>query len=249
MLGLSALPSNLGGTDFAWGGARTGIGSQVPSLLTQTAMYLGSTGGVADGDALYVVAGGGNNVRTTLETLAISSQDTFASIIGAAALQYANDIGNIVDGLQDAGAEHIIVWNTPNLGVVPAVTSQGAGAAYLGSLVSSTFNSVLGLRLSSETDIQTFDLFGLASQAAANGFTNTSDACGAASNAAVCPNISKALFWDGIHPTTAAHSFLAGQMFALAVPEPETWALMLAGLGFITYRARRRTATPVLAAA
>ncbi len=250
MLGLSALPSLLpGGTNFAFGGARTGAGSQVPSLLSQTAMYLGGTGGVADGEALYVVAGGGNNVRSTLETLAISNPATFASIIGAAAWQYAVDIGNIVDSLQSAGAKNIIVWNAPNLGVVPAVTAQGPQASYLGSLVSQSFNDMLGIRLGFETGVQTFDLFGLASQAAAKGFTNTTDACGAASNAAVCPDISTALFWDGIHPTTAAHRLIAENMFATAVPEPETWALMLAGLGFITYRARRRAAAPVLAAA
>ena len=246
MLGLSALASNLGGTDYAFGGARTGAGSPVPSLLTQTAMYLGGTGGVADANALYVVAGGGNNVRSTLETLAVSNPATFASVIGAAAWQYANDIGNIVDSLQAAGAKNIIVWNAPNLGVVPAVTSQGAVAAYLGSLVSQSFNDMLGIRMGFETGVQTFDLFGLAGQAAANGFTNTTDACGAPSNSGVCPDISTALFWDGIHPTTAAHSFLAGQMFALAVPEPETWALMLLGLGFIGYRTRRRTEAAAL---
>jgi len=240
MLGLSALASNLGGTDYAFGGARTGAGSPVPSLLTQTAMYLGSTSGVADANGLYVVAGGGNNVRTTLETLAVSNPATFASVIGAAAWQYANDIGNIVDSLQAAGAKNIIVWNAPNLGVVPAVTSQGPVSAYLGSLVSQSFNDMLGIRMGFETGVQTFDLFGLVGQAAANGFTNTTDACGAPSNSGVCPDISTALFWDGIHPTTAAHNFLAGQMFALAVPEPETWASMLLGLGFIGYRTRRR---------
>jgi outer membrane lipase/esterase len=187
------------------------------------------------------VAGGGNNVRTTLETLAASPSSSFDSIVFGAAAQYAIDVGNIVDSLQAAGAKHIIVWNAPNLGVAPAVTAGGPVSSFAGTAVANSFNALLGLRLASEVGVQTFDLFGLASQAAANGFTNTTDACGAASNANVCTDISKALFWDGIHPTTAAHNFLAGQMFALAVPEPETWALMLMGLGFVGYRTRRRT--------
>ena len=249
MLGLSALPSLIpGGTNFAFGGATTSTGSPVPSLMTQTAMFLGGTGGVAPSDALYVVAGGGNNIRATLTALAgVSDAGTFNSIVSAAALQYATDIGNIVDNLQAAGAQDIIVWNAPNLGVAPAVTSIGFGA--IGTIVSGSFNAALAGRLASETGIKTFDLFGLAAQAAANGFTNTTDACGAPSNGGVCPNISQALFWDGIHPTTAAHHLIAERMLVTAVPEPETWALMLMGLGFITYRARRRTVAPVLAAA
>lgn len=245
MLGLSLTPSVMGGSNYAFGGARTGVGSPTPSLIDQTSMFLTSHSGVASSSALYVVAGGGNNVRTTLDTLLTTAPTSFASVIGAAAYQYANDIGSIVDRLQLGGAKNIIVWNAPNLGVVPAVTSiepYAPGISGLASQVSQSFNYMLGLRLGGEVGVKTFDLYGIAAQAAAKGFTNTSDACGALSNAAKCTDINKALFWDGIHPTTAAHNLIAQQMFITAVPEPETWALMLAGLGFIGYRARRRTA-------
>ncbi|QSJ14523.1 hypothetical protein JYQ62_21710 [Nostoc sp. UHCC 0702] len=39
------------------------------------------------------------------------------------------------------------------------------------------------------------------------GLTNVTKAC--VSNLATCDNPNKFLFWDGIHPTTAAHRILA----------------------------------------
>src|ERR1700693_4280132 len=66
--GLSANPSVLGGTDYAFGGATTGTLSPgglfspfPPSLETQVAFFLSQHGNAAPSDALYVIAGGGNN--------------------------------------------------------------------------------------------------------------------------------------------------------------------------------------------
>lgn len=240
-LGLSLTPSLLGGTNYAFGGAQTSFyqpGLSTPSLTMQTGMYLTDKGGTADATGLYVVAGGGNNIRATLLAVLADPGNAYA-IIGAAAMQFATDIGNIVDSLQGAGAKDIIVWNAPNLGITPAVTA--AGGAGLGTLISQSFNDVLTWRLSSEIDVKTFDLFGLAGQAAANGFTNTTDACGAI-NPTCNTDMSKNLFWDGIHPTTAAHSLIAENMYVTAVPEPETFVLMAIGLGLVALRVRRRAA-------
>ena len=51
MLGLSATPSLLGGTDYAFGGAQTGTGLVPPGLETQAAVFLSAHRGVAPGDA------------------------------------------------------------------------------------------------------------------------------------------------------------------------------------------------------
>ncbi|MDQ5945187.1 MAG: outer rane lipase/esterase, partial [Pseudomonadota bacterium] len=49
------------------------------------------------------------------------------------------------------------------------------------------------------------------------------------------------LFWDSIHPTALGHRIIADAAFnVLAVPEPETYALLLAGLGLMGAVARRR---------
>jgi outer membrane lipase/esterase len=255
-MGLNPLPSLAGGTNYAFGGATTS-GGLIPSLLAQVAAPVSSglpgyltkqTNGKADPDALYVIAGGGNNARDTFAALATNSNfGSIGSIAGAAASQYANDIGNIVDMLQDAGAKNIIVWNTPNIGTAPAITSgvpftlSGLTGAQLGSLVSGTMNGALQTRLAGETGVKTFDLYGLAAKATQNGFTNTTDACGAPSNASKCLDIDKALFWDGIHPTTAGHTFIASQMAVLAaVPEPSEIAMMVVGLFVVAGIARRR---------
>lgn len=256
-MGLNPLPSLAGGTNYAFGGATTS-GGFIPSLLAQVAAPVSSglpgylttqTNGKADPNALYVIAGGGNNARNTFASLAMNSNfGSIGSIAGAAASQYANDIGNIVDMLQGAGAKNIIVWNTPNLGTAPAIasgvpfTASGLTGVQLGSLVSGTMNGALQTRLAGETGVKTFDLYGLAAKAAQNGFTNTTDACGAPSNSGKCPvDIDAALFWDGIHPTTAGHAFIASQMAVLAaVPEPSEMAMMIAGLVLVAGIARRR---------
>lgn len=245
-LSLPLAPSLAGGGDFAFGGATTGAGSQLPSLLTQTGQYLGATGGVASADALYVIAGGGNNARAALTAIGAQPANALA-IVAAAAASFAADIGSMVDQLQAAGAQHIVVWNTPNLGLAPAVAATGFGAT--GSFLAGAMNGTLAARLTGEAGVSTFDLFGFGTQIAANpaafGFTNVTDACGAVANA----NCSQYAYWDGIHPTTAAHLAIANAMVAVTVPipEPETWALMAFGLVAVAWGTRHRAKTAVAA--
>jgi phospholipase/lecithinase/hemolysin len=254
-LGLSAMPVLAGGTNFAFGGARTGPlnpnglldpGAFPPSLLTQVATFLGATGGVAPSTALYVIAGGGNNARSALEAIAKDPANALA-IIGDASQAYAADVKAMVDSLQQGGATDIIVWNTPNLGLAPAVLSQPAPppgfptASQTGTLVSATMNQALAVALAGEDGVTTFDLFGLLTAINANpaayGFSNATDACGAVPGCA--PN--DYLFWDGIHPTAAGHRVLANAMLeTAAVPEPSTYALLAAGLLLLLVFARRR---------
>ena len=49
------------------------------------------------------------------------------------------------------------------------------------------------------------------------------------------------MFWDGIHPTAKTHAILGGAMAVVAVPEPETWALLCVGIIVVGF-ARRRAA-------
>lgn len=245
MLGVPLTASLAGGGDFAFGGATTGVGSPLPSLLAQTQQYLAATGGVAAADALYVIAGGGNNARAALDAIGAQPPANALAIVAGAAASFAADIGAMVDQLQAAGAQHIVVWNTPNLGLAPAVVA-GGGASF-GSFLAGTMNGALAARLTGEVGVSTFDLFGLGGQLATNpaafGFTNVTDACGAVANA----NCSQYAYWDGIHPTTAAHSAIADAMYAatVPVPEPETWALMAFGLVAVAWVSRRRTQAAV----
>ena len=123
-LGVSAAPSLAGGTNYAFGGATTGPDpSSFPySLLTQANQYLASTGGTAASSALYVVAGGGNDARAALSAIAANPASAPA-VIAATAASFVANVLTIVNNLNSAGAQHIIVWDTPNLGLAPAVVA------------------------------------------------------------------------------------------------------------------------------
>jgi outer membrane lipase/esterase len=244
-LGAYAAPSIAGGGNWAYGGARTSVDGSYygfpPSLKTQAAGYLSVNGNMASATGLYVVAGGGNDARDALQAAALDPGNASA-IIAAAAATYAADTGSIVDSLQAAGAKHIVVWDAPNIGVVPAVLAQGPMASFLGNLVSASMSAALTARMSGEAGVTLFDIYGLgtawASNPAAYGFTNVVDACGAKF---ICDPSTYA-FWDGIHPTSGGHALIANAMLAaiVPVPEPETYALMFVGLAFVAWRARRR---------
>jgi outer membrane lipase/esterase len=242
-LGLAAAPSLLNGTNFAFGGATTSGPGFPYSLTAQVGQFLAGANNVAPADALYVVAGGGNNARAAGGALATPGL-SFAQqvgIISSNASNYATDIGTIVDSLQAAGAHNIIVWNTPNLGLSPFAGATGTQG--IGALLSATMNNALDYRLATEVGVKTFDIFGLVSVIAANpgayGVTNTSNACGAPSNNC---DPATALFWDGIHPTAKGHQLIASAMLVTAVPEPESFALLSAGLLVVGFAVRRRKA-------
>jgi outer membrane lipase/esterase len=114
LLGLNADPSLLGGTDFAFGGAQTGpvgpislSGATVPpSLETQVALFLAQHGDTAPSTALYIVAGGGEDVLHALTTIEGCGDHLgcINGVIRSTAVSFAEDIGTIVSALQLAGA-------------------------------------------------------------------------------------------------------------------------------------------------
>lgn len=237
-LGLQALPSLAGGSNYAYGGAVTRGGLYPPSLRDQVGLYLGSAAADA-ADTLFVIAGGGNNARDALQ--AISGGANPLLTVDRTARRFAEDVGLMVDQLQAAGAYDIVVWNTPDLGLVPAVTALGSDAITLGSTVSGALNGALDARLAGEIGVVGFDLAGLVGQVvadpAAYGLDNVTDACGALAGC----DPSTFLYWDGIHPTSAGHAIVRDAMLATVgvVPEPGTALLFIAGsAGLLAWRRR-----------
>jgi outer membrane lipase/esterase len=233
--GLAATPSLLGGTNFAFAGARTGGPDvPVPTLTTQGQLFLGSTGGQAPADALYVIAEVGNDARDALA--AIAGGADVAATITAAAEAYAAHLGQLVDTLRAAGATQFLVFDNVNLGLVPAVQAMGSDASHLATAITASMNQALLGRLHDEAGVSVFDTFAFLSNVVqdpgAFGFTNATDACAAVAGA----DCSTYVFWDGLHPTAALHERIA----IAAVPESQTAVMFAAGLAVLVLVRRRR---------
>lgn len=222
-----AVPSLLGGDDFAFGGARAATDIDVPSATTQLSLFL-ARGVKVHGDDLFIIAVGGNDLRDTLSAVsaaAAGDPSTIPGIVGTAAQNFAAAVGAMVDTLQARGARHILVWNTPNLGLAPAVRFQDAlyptlHVAATATQIAGAFNGALAARLARERGVTVFDLFGTVGDFVAHkekyGFVNVTDAAGAVPG--VDPDTY--LFWDGIHPTAHGHAALARAVL-------DAWAAVL----------------------
>jgi outer membrane lipase/esterase len=248
-LGLAgfAAPSLGGGGDYAYGGARTTVDGSFfgfpPSATSQVNGFLAGQASIAS-DGLYIVAVGLNDARATAD--AIAGGAPAAQTIAANAAAYATGIGNIVASLKAKGATNIVVWNTPLSGGMPAVNVAGPVASGLANSISLSFNSALNARLAGEpAGVSVFDAYGLVTSISSNpstyGLTNGTDACGAV----VGCDVSKYLYWDGIHLTAKGHTLLADALLkqvsvnAGAVPEPTSWAFMICGFGLVGMQMRR----------
>ncbi len=215
-LGFSLTPSSTGGNDYAVGGATTvGVkNSQVP-------LYLTNVGGAASPTALYVLLAGGND-----------------GLGGGNPITAAGNMITTINNLKAAGAQNFLVANLPNLALTPAQLGNPNA-----QLFSQTFNSALasGLALITGATIFGLDLYALVNQTVANpgayGFTNVNTACW--NGVTVCATPNSYLFWDSIHPTTAAHGLLANAAL-LVIPEPGTASLLIVGLIVLASWRRRQ---------
>lgn len=239
-LGLSAAPSLAGGGNYAFGGARSGSATagQTPGMIDQLGMYLADSKGQASANTLYVLEGGGNDARDILGA-AMLGLDPTALILG-----YASNVASIVSQLHAAGAEEFLLWNVPNIGLSPLVAQLGgsAAASYFVALMNQALDSALAMLDAEITDgIHLYDAYaglnGIVANPKASGFANVTDIC--ALDAACVNDPSGYVFWDGLHPTTAAHAVMAQQALG-ELPEPGSLLLvLLGGFGLAAIRRRR----------
>lgn len=210
-------------TNYAFGGANTGSANTtipgvqgLPGLEQQIDSFTAANTS-ADPNALYVVWAGANDYL---------SGNTINPAVPV------NNLSTAVSSLANSGAENIVVVNLPDLGKIPATSSD--------PLISSTLNTVSAVHnaglsasldvLSQQTDtniiqVDVNSLFNRAIAIPAEfGFTNVTDAC--LTDNSVCSNPNEYLFWDTIHPTTKAHQLVGELAFSAieseTVPEPST---------------------------
>ncbi len=238
-LGLTANAALGGGTNFAFGGAPTGLPltSTSPTLTIQlNTYYLPAVGGVADPNALYVVWGGGNDVRA-------------GNISGS-----VTNLSAIITTLAGAGAQNFVVPNLPDIGLTPEAVAGGPAVVAGATFLSTTFNSQLAAALpvlESSLSINIFDVdvYAFLNSVIANpglyGMTNTTGRCypgptGVGGGVGTeCANPDEYLFWDGIHPTAAAHAALGDFATAAVIPVPPAVILLISALAALGGLRRR----------
>jgi phospholipase/lecithinase/hemolysin len=198
--------------NYAVAGARAqGVGAVKPSFGDQVEKYLGVAGGTADPRALYVVQFGGNDIRDALES-AQTGGDPIAVIGGAIqALAYNITL------LSNAGARKFLIANAPNLGKVPVIGFVGAQvpAEQLSVAYNAALDGLLVQLAASGLEIYRIDLFSFLDAATEMphglGFADAMTPCLQVFEApatGVCEDADQRLFWDGLHPTRAAHRLL-----------------------------------------
>ena len=193
----------------------------LPGLLPQVASY---TAGAVDPDALYGLWAG------TIDYLFL---DTFDP---------NGPVGNItaaVNQLSEAGAQHFLLVNLPDLGNLPITEALGLPLESRDFLNAATagHNQLLAeavdnFNAAGDISVSLLDVNELFDRIAAGelGLANTVDACLSTPNCMGDPTVqSTFLFWDEVHLTTAANRLVADA--ALTTIEPRTIPEPVMGLG------------------
>ncbi len=256
--GLEVRPSSAGGTNFAYGGARTTYnreeqdetkplpvnqGGTLPKGAFPWTLELQAEAFKArnfhDPDALYIVFSGANDVGDLIGPTLRGQINPAGFISGAVA-----GVQKVIQAYRDAGARQVIVPNIPDLALVPLISSQNPPGS---TVVSDTatalvrsYNAALDQMLDGFSDIEIirFDTFALLDKVVADpgkyGFENVTEPCYSGFVApddgtqSVCDFPAKYLFWDVEHPTEAFHRVLADQLIK-TIPEPGILLLILIG--------------------
>ena len=221
------VPSRNGGSNYAYGSAKTGSGSisytffSIPNVGNQVSQFTSSH--TLRPDQLVVLWGGANDL---IDNPSIDP-----------AVPVANLAARITE-LHAVGGRQFFVPNLPPLGKTPRFVGGSSEAAM--NALSANFNALLATELAAlETSlgiaIQRFDVQQVFQRALSDpgafGLTNVTGQAldGTIWGGTVVPNPGEYLFWDDLHPTAVAHAFLgaaAAKEFALHTNTSRTLALM-----------------------
>jgi outer membrane lipase/esterase len=205
-LGVPFKASQLGGTDYAFGGAWVTMpqsitgGGTIPSVPEQVGLYLLQHGGKADPQALYVLEGGGNDILgTTSGSPEALGYQIALGITGSELL------------LRQAGARHFVIPNLFNVGLLPAAAGNTSFAAAASAATDKWIDILLGLeRRLDGIQVLRIDVFSLLNAIETDpthfGFTNVTTPC---LTTTVCADPDHTFFWDTHHPTEFGHAFFA----------------------------------------
>jgi len=216
--------------NFAVGGAETDtnnlanadlnvFGVTLPGIRSEINSFIGS-GGRFQPSAVVIHYGGANDYFAFLDQ---STPPPIGAVPAEVALVTSNIQSNI-RALAAAGAKTIVVPNVPDLGDTPAYrgTSQQAVATAVSVQHAAALNAQLGV-LAKELNVNIVvvdfatGLRTVLADPARFGFTNVTSACVTSTTSlppyvtpgTPCSTPNQYLFWDDVHPTSAAHQLLA----------------------------------------
>lgn len=248
--GSPTLASLLGGTNFAVGGAR-GSGDDVrpegtipglPSQLGLFAQYLAVTGQAFDPDALYVINFGNNDVNFIQDLLDPGSPNFNPAAVPGVVNAYVTNMTGAVLKLRDLGAHTVLLAGVPNPTEAEGQALEAALEASLNAIA-----PALGA-----TDLERFDYFKYFQTVLVDptlvglpATLNLTTPCLAAVTPTPDIDCTNFLSLDGTHVTTGVQGSLsiqiAHQLGIAAIPEPASWAMMIAGFAAAGVAFRRRS--------
>lgn len=247
------------GENFAVGGARAATNGDASTDATgQFALYSGdrATRGLPafDADALYIVAFGSNDARAIAQQALGLPEGADAPTPAAA----GNSVNALVQALLVGGAKHVLLLNTPDLGLEPVFNGSEAAATAATEAVNNALGFGAGVPSFTSCDsvygcfsfLNLFDWSRLVAADPASaglpGSINFELPCFTAAagvDPGARPNCTLYGWSDALHPASGVHGALANAILALvgqqrAVPTPASLALF--GLGLVLIGARGR---------
>lgn len=217
--------SNPARLNFAFAGATAMAGSAVPNLTQQVGLYQ-ARGITANANGLYVVLAGANDLLNAIQVPA-NQNATAMTNTGVGASTAA---ANAVKSLATLGAKNILVLNLPDISKTARFTtgSGASGAMFMQAGVQAYNNDlrgrIAGLGLGADVNVTVFNLGtffdSLLANASRFGFTVTNrEYLGILQAGGTPGDVNGYIFWDGIHPTTKAHSIIAQALTEVLNPE------------------------------
>ncbi len=243
-LGSPLVPSLPGGTNFAFGGARTDSHpSGAPFDLLAQLNMLKASGYPISEETLVIFFGGTNNLQDIIAAAVADPANALA--IGKQGIDNAiGDIRLILNELVAAGAKHLLVPNAPDLGLTPRVRELQPVAPWV-RLYTKKITLLFNYKLARVLDelegveVYRFDTYQWLNKLVwlpwRYGLTNVSERCYTGDDLTfsgggeVCANPDQYIFWDGIHPTERAHGILADQLLQLLKRKARTRHQLIRG--------------------